>query len=308
MNIRFVGQRVVKAALTMLAVLVFVFVGARLSGDPISMMFPEGITEEQHQVLLEKYGLDRPLPVQFGLYVQNALGGDFGVSIVDGRPVTDVFASAATETVKLGVYAFIVAAIVGLLVGLIASIRPGSRLARGLMFGAVIGYSVPGFVVAILLIVVFAFHLRLLPSLGMGSASSFILPVVAISVRPIASIARFVRSSFTDVLAHDYIRTARSKGIGEPQVLTRHALRNALIPLVTIIGIILIDILSGALFVEIIFAWPGMGTLLINSVISKDFPVIQFGVLAVSFVVIVVNLGIDMLYGVIDPRIEKVSI
>lgn len=301
----FIGQRALKALFTVLAVLLFVFFGARLTGDPISMMFPDGLTAAQHQALMHRYGLDQPVLTQFVVYLQNAVTGDFGNSIVENRPVTAIFAEAAAQTFKLGIWAFLLSSVVGIAVGIVASLRPKGRLSRALMFVVCMGYSVPGFIVAILLILVFGYYLRLLPSLGMGGPSSYILPALALSARPSASVARYVHNSLTDVLSQQYIRTARAKGIGERSVILKHAFRNALVPLVTVGGMLVIEIISGALFIEVVFAWPGMGKSLIDSVLNKDFPVLQFGVVSLSVVVIGVNLVVDVLYGVIDPRLRK---
>lgn len=300
-------QRVVKAMLTLFAVLVFVFVGARLTGDPFGMMFPEGLTHEEHRQLMEQYGLDKPIPEQFAIYMKHVLQGDFGKSIYEGRPVTQIVAGAAAETLKIGVWAFLLSGIVGIAVGAAASLRPRSALSRALMFIVCLGYSIPGFIVAILLMLLFSYHLKWLPSMGMGSPASYIMPVIALSVRPIASIARYVHAGFLDVLSQEYIRTARAKGLGERIVLLKHAFRNTLVPLATVIGMLVIDIAGGALFVEVVFSWPGLGKQLIESVMRKDFPVLQFGVIGFSVVVIAVHLIVDMLYGILDPRIRKVG-
>ncbi len=299
--------RAFKAIVTVSAVLTFVFIGARLTGDPISMMFPEGLTAEDTQLYREQFGLDKPIRVQFAIYIQNVIAGDFGTSIREGRPVTVIFADAAIETLKLGIWAFLLSSIAGILIGMLTSLKPQHVLSRILMFFTCLGYSVPGFIVAIILILVFSYHLQLLPSMGMSSAKSYLLPVFALSVRPVASIARYMHAAFQDVLAQDYIRTARSKGLGERIVLLKHAFRNTLVPMSTVIGMLVIDILGGALFVEVIFSWPGLGKLLIDSVMYKDFPVLQFGVVCFSLVVIVTHLLIDILYGAIDPRIRKVG-
>ncbi|OMF21656.1 hypothetical protein BK133_28025 [Paenibacillus sp. FSL H8-0548] len=301
----FAIEKVIKAGLTILAVLIFVFIGARLTGDPFSMMFPDGLTHEQKQLLMEHYGLDRPIYVQFQIYLQEALRGNFGTSIHDGRMVTLIFKTAALETLKLGIWAFLLSSVIGITVGILASLKPNSKLAKLLMFIACLGYSVPGFVVGILMIVIFSFYLKLLPSMGMGGWQSYIMPVVSISVHPIATIARYVYTSFTEVLSQDYIRTARAKGLSESLVILKHAFRNTLIPLVTVLGMLVINILGGALFVESIFSWPGLGKLLVDAVMNKDFPVIQFAVVGFSFIVIVVNLLVDFLYGIVDPRIRK---
>jgi len=301
----FIGQRALKALLTVLAVLLFVFFGSRLTGDPISMMFPEGLTQQQHDALTHRYGLDRSMLDQFWVYLKNAATGDFGVSITENRPVTTVVFGAAAQTLKLGVWAFLLSSIAGIAIGIAASLKPEGRLSKTLMFLVCAGYSIPGFIVAILLVLIFGYYLQLLPSLGQGGPASYVLPVVALSARPAASVARYVQNSLVDVLAQQYIRTARAKGMGQRIVILKHAFRNALVPLVTVVGMLVIEIISGALFIEVVFSWPGVGKCLIDAVLDKDFPVLQFGVVMLSMVVIVVNLLVDLLYGVIDPRLRK---
>ncbi len=298
-------QKTARALLTLLAVLLFVFIGARLTGDPFSMMFPEGLTTEQALALSQQYGLDKPVPEQLRIYMAEVLQGNFGTSITEKRPVTVIFMEAFIETLKLGFWAFLLSGMVGVGVGILISLKPDGRWAKLLMFSACLGYSIPGFIVAILLVVIFSFHLKLLPSMGMGSWESYIMPVIALSVHPIATIARYVNNSFMEVLSQEYIRTARAKGMPERVVIMKHAMRNTLVPLTTVLGMQVINILGGALFVESIFAWQGLGKLLVDSVMSKDFPVIQFAVVAFSLMVISVNLVVDFLYGIVDPRIRK---
>lgn len=302
---KFVFQRTIKAFLTIFAVLLFVFIGARLTGDPINVMFPEGLTVEEHQMYLEMYGLDEPVHTQLMAYLHNVLQGDFGFSILENRLVTEIYAEAAVETLKLGVFAFVLSIVAGITIGILSTLKPNSRFSKGLMFLVCIGYSIPGFIIAIMLILIFSYHMKWLPSMGMGSPASYIMPIIAISVRPIASIVRFVYNSFQEVLAQDYIRTARAKGLGQRLIILKHAFKNTLIPLVTVIGMLMMDIVSGALFIEVVFSWPGVGRRLIESVMNKDFPLIQFGVVSFSAVVIIINLCVDLLYGVIDPRIRK---
>lgn len=298
-------QRSLKAVLTMLAVLIFVFAGSRLTGDPFSLMYGDTLTPEEISLYKEMHGLDKPILVQLRIYLSYALQGDFGKSFIENLPVTQIVFKAAVESIKLGIWAFILSLAAGVSIGIASAIKPHSFLTKWLLTFTVFGYAVPGFVVAILLIYIFSFQLKWLPSMGMGSAASYVLPVLALSINPIAEIARYVRNSFMDVLDQDYIRTARAKGLGDRLVIYKHALRNTLVPMVTIIGILVIQILSGSLFIEAIFSWPGMGYRLIESVMNKDFQVLQFSVLCYSAVVITVFFFVDILYGIIDPRIRK---
>ena len=303
--LRFFIQRVAKGILTLFIVLVFVFIGARLTGDPFSVMYGEGLTRESLAALNEKYGLDKPVAVQFQIYLKDMLKGDFGKSIVESRPVTGIILKDARETLRLGFWSFLFSVVSGILIGIQMSMRPQSRTTRLLNGLITVGYSVPGFIISIFLIFVFSYHLKLLPSMGMGSWKSYILPVLSLSAHSVAHIARYVRTSYMEILSRDYIRTARAKGLGERAVIFKHALRNILIPLTTVIGMLVIDIFTGALFLETVFSWPGMGRRLVDSVMSKDYPVLQFGVICVSGFVILINLAIDLLYGIIDPRIRK---
>lgn len=298
-------QRILKVVITLFVVLVFVFVGARLTGDPFTLMYGEGLTQEEHARLMQLEGLDKPIPVQFKIYLQNAIKGDFGKSIIERQPVTEIIMKASKNSFTLRIWSFFVSIIFGTTIGIVASLRPHSRLSRFLMASTVLGYAVPGFVVAILMIFVFCYKLKLLPSMGMGTTKNLILPVVTLSAHSIATTARYVRTNFIDVLTQDYIRTAWAKGVGKRDVILKHAFKNILIPLVTVIGMLAINVVTGSLFIESVFAWPGMGRRMIMAVMNKDFPVIQFGVIYISLLVVAINFTVDILYGVIDPRIRE---
>jgi ABC-type dipeptide/oligopeptide/nickel transport system permease component len=305
--VRLILRRAGRAALTVAAVVVFVFVGARLTGNPFLVIFPEGITNEDLAALNAQFGLDRSFAEQFALYLAGVARGDFGISIAERRPVVEIFAECVPRTMVLGAWTLALSVSAGLLVGIYAAARPRSLGSRILMSALGAGYAIPGFVIAVFLILIFSFHLKILPSIAGDSPLSLVMPIIALSAHPIASIARYVRSSFLDVINQDFIRTARSKGIGRIRVLRDHALRNALIPVATVIGILVTDIVSGSIIIETVFSWPGVGKRLVGAVLERDFPVLQFGVVCFSVVVIATNLLVDVLYAYLDPRIRVES-
>jgi peptide/nickel transport system permease protein len=297
-------KRALRSIITLIVVLVFVFAGARLSGNPFTVMFPDGITNKDLEAFNRQFGLDKSLPDQFGLYLINIAQGDFGISIAERRPVTQIFAEAVLETLKLGVWALAISCLLGLAVGIFCAIKPRSIFSSMALLFMGMGYAVPSFIIAIFLILAFSYHLHILPSKGGESALSYIMPVIALSAHPIATIARYTRSSLLEVLEQEYLRTARAKGLRNLPVILKHALPNALIPVITIIGILVTDIAGGSIIVESVFSWPGIGKRLVDAVLDRDFPVIQFGVVCFSLVVITVNFIVDVLYVVVDPRIR----
>lgn len=304
--LKFLTQRLFKVLITMFVVLTFVFFGARLTGDPFSVMYGEGLTEAEHAKLMKEEGLDQPVLVQYKTYLQNALHGDFGRSITSAHtPVVEIIMDSAKNSFSLRIWSFLVSIIFGIAVGLVIALRPQSRLAKFLTASTLVGYAVPGFVIAVFMIYIFSFKLKLLPSLGNASPKNLILPVIALSAHSIASTSRYVKTHFVGVMTQDYIRTAWAKGIGERPVVLKHGLKNILVPLITVIGVQAVHIITGSLFIEKVFAWPGMGERMVRAVTYKDFPVIQFGVVYISVLVVLINFAVDILYGVIDPRIRE---
>ena len=198
----------------------------------------------------------------------------------------------------------VLSTIIGIPLGIVAALYRAHLFGRLIVTAAFFGYALPNFVLAILLMLLFSFWLRWLPSAGIGSAAHYVMPVMTISLALLASIVRFTRSSMIDVLAQDYLRTARAKGVREPRVITKHALRNALITVITVLGLQVTNVLGASVIVEWVFAWPGLGQLLVQSALKRDYAVLQFGVIMFSAVVIVVNLAVDVLYSVVDPRIR----
>lgn len=302
--LQFLLWRLGRAALTIALVLVICFVAVRGTGSPVDILYPEDATPEQRAELEKQWGLDRSLPEQFAVYLRNLAQGEFGVSIIERRPVVDVYAEKLEPTLKLAGAALLIGILVGIPLGAIAALRRGRAMARFAMAVAFTGYAVPHFIIAIVLILVFGYHLNWLPSTGASTPSHYILPAVTLALPLIAAIARYMRSTMLDVLNQDYVRTARAKGVRESRVITLHVARNALLPLITVLGLEVAGLVNGSLIVETVFSWPGLGKVLTGSVSRRDFPVLQFGVIAYSAAVVCINLGVDFLYSVADPRVR----
>lgn len=301
----YIIRRTLMGLLTIFVVLVFVFVFARISGNPAEIMYPDGLEPGQLEQYNEKYGLDKSYPEQFLVYMGNVFQGEFGQSIVERRPVTDVILPRVGETLKLAVWALGLSITVGITLGIFTALNRNTFIAKVLNQIMSFLYAVPGFIIAIFLMLIFSFQLNLLPSQGGGSPENYIMPVICLSVGPIISIAKHVRNGILDNLTQDYIRTAVAKGIGKKRVIYGHAFRNALIPTLTIISMVLVDILAGSMIIETVFSWPGIGRTLINSVMNRDFPVIQFSIVLIATIVVIVTYVLDILYMIVDPRIGK---
>lgn len=291
-----------------------------------------GMTEERHAELMREYGFDRPILVQYGSYVANLLKGDLGNSIITKKPVLDEFLSLFPATVELSLCAIFLAVIVGLPAGIIAAVKRGSFFDHSVMTMALTGYSMPIFWWGLLLIIFFSGILgwtpvsgrisllyyfepvtgfMLIDSLLSGQKGAFssavshlILPSVVLSTIPLAVIARQTRSAMLEVLGEDYVRTAKAKGLGPSRVIGVHALRNALIPVVTVIGLQIGVLFAGAILTETIFSWPGIGKWMVDSIFRRDYPSVQGGLLLIAAVVMFVNLLVDLLYGLINPQIR----
>jgi dipeptide transport system permease protein len=305
-----------------------------LPGDPIVVMAGErGLTDERYQELVQQFGFDRPFLVQYWDYLTGVLHGNLGESFVTKRPVWDEFFALFPATLELSICAMIFAVLLGLPAGVIAAVNRGKFFDRALMSTALIGYSMPIFWWALLLIIVFSGNLgwtpvsgrislmyyfepvtgfMLIDSLLSGQEGAFasavhhlILPTVVLGTIPLAVIARQTRSAMLEVLSEDYVRTARAKGLAPMRVNGLHALRNALIPVVTVIGLSVGTLLAGAILTETIFSWPGIGKWMVDSIFRRDYPVVQGGLLLVAVMVMIVNLIVDVLYGLINPRIRK---
>ena len=300
-------RRGLKAFATMFLVLTVVFFFTRLTGNPFERESMMGnLTPEMLQELQAYYGFDKPVWVQYVHYLDGLMRGYAGRSVHRvGQLVTEAYGLALMKTGKLAIWCVPLGLIVGIPLGIIGALRKDRAIGQAAMAAAFVGYAFPNFIIAIGLILIFSFTLRWLPSMGDATAAHYIMPILTLSAAQIASIARFTRSSMLDVLSQDYIRTARGKGMPRRTVTFKHALRNALIPVVTIFGTQVASLLTGSMIVETIFAWPGFGHLLITSVQRRDYAVVQFGVLITAAIVVTSNLLVDIAYSVIDPRIRS---
>jgi peptide/nickel transport system permease protein len=301
---RYLLSRLGEAVIAILGVVTIVFIAARLSGDPTVLMLPVGATDAQLTELRQSLGLDRPVAVQYVTFLGDVLHGDFGESFQHHRPAFEVVLERFPYTALLAFTALALGTLLGGLGGFIAARYPGSALELGAMLVALIGQATPVFWLGILLIMVFAVNLGWLPTGGADSWRNLVLPAITLAAFTSASIARLLRSSMLNVLREDYIRTAWAKGLQPRLVYGRHAVRNALIPVITMIGILAGELLGGAVVIETVFAWPGVGRVIIQAIEAKDFSVVQAGVFLIAVVFVLVNLIVDLLYGVLDPRIR----
>ena len=298
-------RRLLIAIPTLFGVVLLVFLMVRLApGDPAVLLAGEFATPETLQAIRERYGLDRPLPEQFLLYLGALLRGDLGESARSRRPVLEELKTYFPNTVELAVAAILVALLTGIPLGILAALRPGSGLDLGVMTLALLGVSMPVFWFGLLAILIFSVNLGWFPVAGKGTLAHLVLPAITLGVNATALLARMTRGTLLEVLSPDYIRTARAKGLAERVVVFKHALRNALIPVVTVAGLEFGSLLAGAVITETIFAWPGLGQLLVGSILARDYPVVQGAVLLVATSFILVNLLVDLLYAWIDPRVR----
>ena len=288
----------------MIVVLLVVFVCLLATGDPVEMLVPPEATERDKAMIRQAYGLDQPLVYQFGAFVWRAAHGDFGRSFFSDRPALTLVSERLPASIELAVASTLIAIVVGVPLGIVAAVKRGRLLDQLVIGVALLGQSVASFWLALMLILLFAVTLQWLPVSGRGEWTSLILPAAALSFWLLALLARLTRSEMLEVLDQDYIRTARAKGIGTLAILVRHALRNALIPLVTVTGVSLGWQLGGAVVIETVFAWPGLGTTLLEAVLRRDYPVVLAGVAVLSAAFVTINLVVDLLYSYIDPRIR----
>jgi peptide/nickel transport system permease protein len=275
-------------------------------GDPARLMMGQRGDPETLARIRADLGLDLPIHKQYTRFLKDLVRGDLGVSYRNNEKVVDALMTRFGATLKLAFWAMVLAAFLGILAGVVSAVKQYSIFDYSAMFIAISGISAPVFWVGLLLLLIFAYTLHLVPGVGYvpGDWRYFILPVITLGVRPAALIARLTRSCMLEVLTQDYIRTARAKGLRERIVIMRHALKNALIPVVTIIGTQVAELLSGAVLTETIFAWPGVGRLAVEALIARDFPMIRGTVIFMAVIFLVANLIVDISYGFIDPRIR----
>lgn len=281
-----------------------VFFLVRLSGDPAALMMPLDASDEEVADLRAALGFDRPLLVQYGDFFVRAVQGDFGTSIRHQQPAMGMVLGRLPATLQLMAMALAVALAIALPLGILSSLYPNSLVDRFGVVMALVGQAVPNFFLGIVLILFFSVQLQWLPSSGRGTVAHLILPAVTLGTASAAFVNRLLRSSLREALATDYARTALAKGRSRREIVIRHALRNAAIPVLTVLGIQIVQLVGGAIVTETVFAYPGAGLLLVQSLGTRDIPVVQAFVMTIAVVVTLVNLAVDLLYGWIDPRIS----
>lgn len=297
-------QRSARAFLTLLVVLTFVFFATRLTGDPTDFLLPDDAGPQAVAELRATLGLDQPLPSQYVAYLLTVVRGDFGISYFERRPVTTMLGERVGPTFQLALLSLGLAILLGLPAGIIAALNRDSVVDRAVMALSFSAYAIPNFVLGIGLIFLVSLQLQALPSSGYGTWRHFIMPVFTLGASSAALLARLARSSVLDTILQDYVRTAHSKGLASRVVVLKHVLRNAFTPILTILGLQVGTLVAGSIVVETVFAWPGVGRLIIRAVQQRDFPVLQLAVVVVAASVVLVNFIVDLLYAVVDPRVR----
>ena len=299
------------AVLAIVAVMVFVLTRAA-SGDPISVLLGDQATAEDVARVQKQYGLDKPLPVQFGYWLGQVVRGNLGDSIFLQRPVTQALRERAEPTTLLALMAVAIAAAIGIPCGIVSAVFRGRWIDQVFTGIAMLGASIPSFWLGLVLIQIFAVSFGWFPVSGYGAPEAplaerlhaLVLPASVLGLLNSALIIRFTRASMLDVLGEDYVRTARSKGLPESSVVLKHALRNALVPIVTVVGLTVALMIGGAVVTETVFGLPGVGNLVVSAVLRRDYPVIQGALLVVAAIYVLINFSIDLLYAVVDPRVK----
>ncbi len=300
----YVIRRVFQSFLVLFGATLVAFLITRVTGDPVKLMLPEDATEQERQSMRVQMGLDRPVLIQYGDYLTKAVTGDLGKSVRQKISVTQLIAERVPATLELTFAALFIGIVISFPVGIFVALRRNSVWD---LFGtsfSLLGQAAPTFWTGLMLILIFGVHFRLLPISGRGSPAHLVLPAITLGFFVTGRFTRMIRSGMLEVLGKEYIRTARAKGLSERTVVWGHALRNASIPVVTLIGLEFAALLGGAIIVETVFAWPGIGRLVVNAVLQRDFPVVQGVVLVSAVIFVIVNLVVDLFYSVLDPRIS----
>lgn len=301
---RFIVRRLLQGVVLLFMVAALVFILGRLTGNPVDLMLPEDATAEDRASLVERLGLDGPMHTQFLTFIGNALQGDLGTSIRMRQPALDAFLSRLPNTLAIIPWALLLAMVVGIPLGVIAALNRGRFLDRAAGTVAVLGIAMPNFWLGIMLIFFFSVELGWLPSGRMGGPEHYVLPVITLGTFLTAGFMRLTRSSMLEVMESEYAKLARIKGMSETVVIWKHCLRNALIPVLTLWGVFIGNLITGAIVTETVFAWPGVGRLTYEAVIYRDFPLLQAVIILKAMLILSVNLVVDILYAYVDPRIR----
>ena len=300
----FLLRRLGNTLLVLLGVATATFFLARISGDPVDQLLPMDAPVEARDALRRQLGLDAPLPVQYVRFLVTAAQGDFGTSLRYGEPALQMYWQRFPATLELVAAAVTVSVVLGLALGILAAVRRGRFVDSAIMGVAVIGQAVPAFYLGLMMILLFSLQWDLLPTGGRGTWQQMVMPTVMLSSYYVALTARMTRASVLDTMNLDFVRTARAKGLPHRTMMLKHVLRAALIPIVTLIGLQIGGLFSGAVVAETVFTWPGIGRLAVDAIYARDFPVVQTVVILSATIFVLVNLVVDLLYAVIDPRIE----
>lgn len=304
MHVKYFLVKTLRAFITTFLLVVFVFFVLRITGDPAQAMLPDDATEEDYIEFRQMWGLDKPLMEQFWIYCKNFVHGDFGQSYKDGRDVFEVISQRLPKSVWLMGMSIIFSIVVGLPLGIYAALHRNSFGDRFVMGAAVFGFSMPNFFLGIMFILIFSMKLHWLPSAGSDTWLHLLLPMITIGMTRMGSYARYTRSAMLNVLSKPYIITAKAKGANHNRMVYLHALPNAAIPIVTVIGTSIGHMVGGSVVIENVFAWPGVGRLLVSSVAVRDLPVVQAIVIVMGLAMVLANLLVDFTYGLLDPRIR----
>jgi ABC-type dipeptide/oligopeptide/nickel transport system permease component len=301
---RYIAHRLLQGIVLLCLVATIVFFLGRLTGNPVDLILPEDATAEDRAALIKTLGLDGPLYEQFFIFVGNALHGDLGTSIRMRQPTVTAFFSRLPNTLAIIPWAILLAMCLGIPLGVVAALNRGNIIDRVVGTVAVLGVATPSFWLGILLIFVFSVELGWLPSGRMGGPEHYVLPVITLAAFLVAGFMRLVRSSMLEVMESEFVKLARIKGLSESVVIWKHCLRNALIPVLTLWGVFIGNLITGAIVTETVFAWPGVGRLTYEAVIFRDFPLLQATIILKATLILGINLVVDILYAYVDPRIR----
>jgi peptide/nickel transport system permease protein len=301
---RFLVTRVIQSILTILVISMVVFVMARATGDPVTLLASTNASAQDIALLKQQLGLDQPVPIQYWVFITNAVRGNLGKSLANKDDVAQQIGERLPNSAAIGLPALLLSTILGCAMGVAAAVKRDTWIDKTIRVVAVLGQSMPAFWVSIMAIFIFSVLLRVLPTSGMGSPDHFVLPIAVLTFFALPMRMRLMRSSLLEIMGTEYVKQARAKGLSEAAVVWRHAVRNALSPQLTSFGLTLAFAITGAVLVETVFSWPGLGQLAYQAMLSRDYPLIQGTVLLVAVLTIGANLLVDVLYAYVDPRIR----
>lgn len=301
---KYISKRLLQAIFVLLGVSLVAFIILHLSGDPLSLLISSGATPEQEAAIRTKMGLDDPLYIQYFRFLAQILHGDFGESLYYKQSTLSLIMNRLPATIQLTFAGILVTTVIGIPLGIIAATKKGSVVDSVVRIIAICGQAIPSFWLGLMMILIFSVKLKWLPTSGRGTFAQMIMPAITVGLFSMASVCRLTRSTMIETLKTDYIRTAKAKGLHKARIIVVHALRNSLLPVVTTIGMEIGHLLGGTLLTETIFSWPGIGSLAVQAITNRDYPLVQTAVLITAFMFVIVNLIVDLLYAVIDPRID----